>query len=183
MLLDVPYYVFVRIYFVTNLVVQVRSVERRLEDGSVHDSEILLNVVLDLRGGCRRQGHDRSPAYHLDHVPDPAVLRPEVMSPFGNAMGLIHGVERDLHLPKQIHILLFCKRLRSHVKQFGHTGKNIRPDLLDLGSVQGRVQEMSDSVLFLHKPADHIHLIFHQGDQRRDHDGSARHNQGRQLET
>ena len=97
-------------------------------------------------------------------------------------MSLVNSVERDVHLAQELHVLLLSEGFRSHIKQFGNTREDIRADLLDLRAVQRGIQEMRDSVTFLHESPDHIHLIFHQSDQRRDHNGCPRHHQSGQLE-
>ena len=92
-LLDVPDDVLVWTDLLTNLIVKIRPVERGLENRRVHDPEVLLDVILHLRGGRGGQRYDRSAPYRLHHVPDPSVLRSEIMPPLGDAMSLVHGVE------------------------------------------------------------------------------------------
>ena len=75
MLLDVPDDVLARTDLLFNLVVKIRPVERGLENRRVHDPEVLLDVILHLRGGRGGQRYDRSAPDRLHHVPDPLEIR------------------------------------------------------------------------------------------------------------
>ena len=56
------------------------------------------------------------------------------------------------------------------------TRDDIRTYLVDLGLLQGRVEIMRHTVL-LADAVDDIHLILHQGDERRDDNRRALHDQ------
>ena len=44
-------------------------------------------------------------SYFIDNGTDAAILRTEVMTPFRNTMGFVHGIERNLHRFQKLHIL------------------------------------------------------------------------------
>ena len=108
-LLDVAYDVLLGVGLVPDLVEEVGAVERGLEDLRAGYAEILEYVVLDLGRGRGGQGNDRGAAYLLDKGTDPAVLRPEVVTPFRDAVGLVHSIEGDTYLLEYGDVILFCQ--------------------------------------------------------------------------
>ena len=94
-----------------DFVVEVRAVERRLENRSVGHAQVLLDVELHLGRGRGRQGDQRRRADLVDDRPDAAVLRTEVMAPLRNAVRLVDGVERNLYLAQERHVVLLGERL------------------------------------------------------------------------
>ena len=160
----------------TYLIIKVRTIERRLEHLCFHHTQILLDIVLHLRcGGCS-QCNERSFPDFIDNRTNTAIFRSEVMSPFRNTMGLIYGIERNLNRFQELHILFFCQRLRSYIQQFRPPGKDIGLHLVYRTLVKGRIDEMSYSIL-LAEITHRIDLILHQGNQRRNHNGRAVHQQ------
>ena len=173
--------VLLRVHLVADLVVEVRAVEGGLEHGRVRDAEVLEDVALHLgrrRGG---QGDDGRPPDLVHQRTDAAVLRPEIVPPLRDAVGLVHGVERDLHLAKQRDVLLLGQGLGRHVQELGLAGEQVLAHFVDLLAREGRVEEMRHAGGARLEAADQVHLVLHQGDQRRDDDRSPLHHQGRQL--
>ena len=136
MLLDILDDVLVLVYLVAYFIVEIRPVERGLEHMRVHNPQILQDVVLNLRSGCRRQCNDRGPADFVHDRTDLPVFRSEVMSPVGNAVCLVHGEERYADLPQDGDVLLLRKALRRHIQQLGHSGSEILRNLRNLGFCQ-----------------------------------------------
>ena len=66
---------------------------------------ILLDVMLHFRCSRRSQRYQRGFSYFIDNGTDAAILRTEVMTPFRNTMGFVHGIERNLHRFQKLHIL------------------------------------------------------------------------------
>ena len=148
-----------------DFVVEVRAVERRLEDRSVGHAQILLNIQLHLgRRGCR-QGDQRRRTDFVDDRTDAAVLGTEIMSPLRNAVRLVDGVERHLYFTQEGHVVLLGQRLGSEVKQFGLPRQHVGAHLRHGGLVERRVQEMSDPRIG-REGAHGVHLILHQRDKR-----------------
>ncbi len=77
------------------LIIEIGPVERRLEDGRVCHTEILLYVMLHFRGGRRREGDDRALTDFVDYRADAPVFRSEIVAPLRDAMGLVDRIERD----------------------------------------------------------------------------------------
>ena len=159
-----------------HLVVQVRTVEGTLELYAILNTQAAHDVRTHLVGSRRRKCDDRSNADRINGMAYLAVLRTEVMSPFRDAMRLVNGIEADFNRPQECNVLLLVQRLRSDIKQFRMPRDDIRTYLVDLGLLQGRVEIMRHTVL-LADAVDDIHLILHQGDERRDDNRRALHDQ------
>ena len=129
-LLDKADDVAVRIVLRSQLIVEVWSVERALEDGGVGHTEVLLNIHLHLRRSCCRKGDERSLANIVYNRTDTTVLRAEVVTPLRDTVCLVNGVERDLDLVQKGDIVLLGQRLGGKVEQLGLTGKYIFAHLL-----------------------------------------------------
>ena len=132
MLLDIANDVFLGVHLVPHFIVEVRPVEGGLEHCGVHYTEILLDVALDLRGRRRGQGYHGRFTDRLDHIPYAAVLRAEIMSPFGDTMGLINSVKGYFDFFEEVDVLILGQGLGRHVKEFRDSGQKILADLLDL---------------------------------------------------
>ena len=128
-LLYVFYDIPVRIHLVPDLVIEVRPVERGLEDLCVLYAEILYNVALDLRGGRGGERYHRSISNLVDYRSDAPVLRPEIVPPVGNAMSLVYRIERYPDFLQDGDILLLDEALGSHIEKFGDSGHQILADL------------------------------------------------------
>ena len=80
----------------------ISAVERGLEHISVHDSQVLLNIMLHFRSGCCGKGNNGPDANLIYKMPYSPVFRSKVMSPLRNAMSLINGIERDFRTLKEL---------------------------------------------------------------------------------
>ena len=167
--------------FGTYLIVQVRTVERALELYGIQDTQILLDIRTYLICSRSRQCDNRSLSYLIDDRTDATILWSEVMTPLRDTVRLINGIERYLCLFQELYIILFGQRLRSDIQQLSTSRHNICLDLVNGRLVQRRVQIVRRS-LVTHR-TDDIHLILHQGYQRRDDDSGTVHQQRRQLVT
>jgi hypothetical protein len=93
---------------------------------------------------------------------------------------LVDGVERNLYLAQERHVVLLGERLGCEIEQFGLAVEHVLPNLRHGCLVERRIQEMRDPRLG-RKGAHGVDLILHQGDQRRYDDRNAVHQHGRQL--
>ena len=175
--------VFLRFHLVPHLIVQIGPVEGRFEHFGVLDAEILEDVALHLGRGGGGEGNDRSRLDFLDDGADFPVFRTEIMPPFRDTMGLVHGVEGNLDALEEGDVFLLGKGLRGHVQQFGDTPPQVFLNFLNLDFVEGRIEEMGDPGLAGLEPADDVHLVFHEGDERGYHNSRSLHDQCRQLVT
>ena len=154
------------IRLVADFIVEVLAIEGILEYAGIQHAEVLLDVGLDLRGRRGRQGDDRRTLDLADDFTDAAVFRAEIMAPFGDAVGLVNGIEGDLQLLEQLDVFFFSQRFGRDIEQFGQAGKQVRLHFGDLGLVERGVQEMCNAHFVLDEAANGIDLVFHQGDER-----------------
>ena len=97
--------VFLRLHFVPDFIIQVGTVEGRAEHLGILDAQVLEDVALDLRGGRGGEGDHRRRLDLIDDGADLAVFRPEIMSPLGDAVGFVHGIERDPDLFQEVDVV------------------------------------------------------------------------------
>ena len=102
------------------------------------------------------------------------------MPPLRDTVRLIHGVEGDLDLPQQLHVLLAVQGLGGYVEELGAACDQILLDLLELRAREGRVEEVGYPILRAVATYG-IHLILHQSDQGGEDDRRPLHQEGRQL--
>ena len=157
-----------------------KEIERRLEDISIHDAQILLDIVLHLRSSGSSERNNGPYAYFIDKVTDAAVFRPKVMPPLRDAMCLVDGIERDFHALEELKIVFLGQRLGSHIEQLGLPCENVFFNLIDSLLVERRVQEMSYTIIFA-EVSHGVDLVFHQGNEWRDDNSCTVHQQRGQL--
>ena len=174
-------YVLLGLDLVPDLIIEVGAVERRPEHFRVGDAQCAQDVALHLGGGGGGQRDYGLAAYLVHYGPDAAVFGAEIVTPFGDAVSLVDGVERNLYLLEQGHVLLLGQRFRSHVKQLGPAGKQILPDLVELLAAQGGIEKVRHALVAVHEAAEQVDLILHERYQRRYHYRGAAHDQRGQL--
>ena len=81
------------IFLGAHLVEEVGPIEARLVHIRIDDAEVFLDVMLDLGRGSCRQRYDGEAPDAIDDFAQPPVLRPEIVAPFGNAVGFVNGEE------------------------------------------------------------------------------------------
>ena len=87
---NIPVYVIrLRAYFV----IQVRTIERRLELLRVLHTQVFLNIHTHLRSRGGSKGYHRRLSYFINNRTDAAVLRTEVMPPFRNTVRFVHCIK------------------------------------------------------------------------------------------
>ena len=148
---------------------QVGAVETGDEYLRLSETELIDDVFPDRLGGGGCQGDDR----HAGEVfPKPfqiAVVGPKVVTPLGDAVGLVDGDQADVQRLQEPLESGEGQSLRGHIENLDL----VLPGLvLDQGRFflsQCAVQQPGgDSV-----GPETIHLVFHQGDKRRDHQREA----------
>ncbi len=136
------------------------------------------NVPLDLKGGCSgKGGHHRPPGQGLDKVQNLQIAGPEVLTPLGNAVGLIHRHQGNF-LPGHVFQKggLF-QPFRGDINEPVGPAADAPPDLPALLQALGTVELGRRNP----RAGEGRHLIPHQGDQGGDHQGQPRQQQGRDL--
>ena len=158
--------------------VEIRAVEAGDDLIGVVEIQMAADVVPDMGGGRGREGpDDRALGQGLHELFDAEVAGAEVLPPLADAVGLVHRHHTDLPL--------LCKPLEArHLQPLRGHIDDLIPALPRTAEHQGLlvvgqavVQERRRHAGLYQRP----HLIFHQADQRRHHDGDARQQQRRHL--
>ena len=105
-------------FFWPHLIVEVMAVKRGDKDIGLLHLKILLDVKLDFRCGCSGECDDRHIAKLGDHGLYLAVLRPEVMTPLGDAVCFINGDKRHVYFLEKSNIFFFIKGFGCYVQKF-----------------------------------------------------------------
>ena len=144
----------------THLIVEVRAVERRLEQRGFAHAKVFLNIVAHLGGCSRSKSNERTCTYFINNRTYAPVLRTEIMPPLRNAVGFVNSVERNLYTFEKLYIVFFRKGFRRYIKQLRTPGRDIGLHLVDSRTVQRRIEEMGHTVI-LTESAHCIHLVLH----------------------
>ena len=105
------------------------------------------------------------------------IFRPEVVAPLRDAMGLVDRQQRDLGALEQLERVGLGQPLGRDVDEAKLAARDPVEDLPVLDEIVGRVQARGRDAV----AAELRHLVAHQRDQRRHHDGEAVAQQRRQL--
>src|SRR5690606_11265972 len=99
------------------LIKKVGPVEGGLEDLGRCDSQVFDDILLYLGGGRGSKGYDGDsiPQSAYDRF-DVAVFRSEIVAPFGDAVGLVHGHKGEGDLSEELDIVLLGQGFRGHVQ-------------------------------------------------------------------
>ena len=126
------------------------------------------------RGGQRHHRHFRKKAAQLGKL---AVFGPEIMAPFADAMGFVHGDEIRLPVPQIFQEPRKHQPFGRHVEEPKFAVMQPAKPLPGLARRQRRVQQRRRHSTGLER----IHLVLHQSDERRHHDRQTRPDQRGQL--
>ena len=158
-------------------VAEIRPVEARHVLRRVAHLQLLTDVVPHAARGGGRQRNDR----HFWKTPAQfgqlAVLRPEVVTPLADAMRLIDREPGDRPAGQLLKKAGREEALGCEVEQFEFSVVQSAKAATRLSGIQRRVQESRGNAGRLQR----VHLILHQGDQRRQHHGETVLQHGRQL--
>ena len=157
----------------------VRPVEAGGHPQRVAQRQAAHHVARHLRSGRGGGRHDRGRAEHPRGVREPEVVRPEVVTPLGHAVRLVHHEQAHVDGAHPVEEAHGREALRRHVQQ---------PQLPGLGAPQ-RVGVRRAVLLGVHErhlvaePArgQRLHLVLHQRHERRDHHREVVAQQRRQL--
>jgi len=144
----------------------VGRVEALGDDPGVAQVESLDDLLAHRRRGRRGQRHHGRAAESFQHRAEPEVVGPEVVSPRGDAVCLVHHEEADPGLRQQLHHLVLGQLLRGEEEVLRRAVPNRVPGVFRVLAALGRVDR--------HRlrqpgcPLDAHDLVALQGDQRRD---------------
>ena len=103
-----------------DLVVEVGAVEGVNEYVGFVQCKVLYNIILHLWGGRGCKGDDGQVGiYHIDHVAELAVFRPEIVSPFRDTVRFIYGNKGDIEVGEESNVFLLGKGFGRHIQHLG----------------------------------------------------------------
>ena len=146
---------------------QIRAVEAADQDLRLGHLQLVENVRTGLgvrRGGQRDPRHRGEPACEGG---EPPILGAEVVPPLRHAVRFVDGDQRDLATLQQLERSVHQQPLGRDVEQAGLPAAQALQHRAALPLGQGRVQHVGDDAGL----AQLGHLVGHQGDQRRNHNG------------
>ena len=156
------------------LEVEVRAVEAGRDLVGVFQFEAAPDIVPDVGRGRRcERPDDRAPGQAVHERLDAEVAGAEVLPPLADAVGLVHRHHADLPLLREPLETRHLQPLRGHVDDLIPALPRTAEHQGFLVVGQAVVQERRRHTGLHQRP----HLILHQADQRRDHDGDARQQQ------
>jgi hypothetical protein len=161
------------------LELEIRAKDAGVEDLHIGPAQLPLDILDDVGGSRGGQGQDRWVPQLLQRRLQRQERRPEIVTPLGNAMGFVYDHEIDLRLAE--------RRQKFGIGQpLG--GREYEVTLLLLYLIDGALllgdpETAVDLQRLETTPLQLVHLVLHQGDQRRHNDGGAGEVQGRELVT
>ena len=135
------------------------------------------DIVLHALSGGRGQSQQR----HFGKVAQfaqLAVLGTEIVAPFADAVGFVNGEQRDRPALERGEEIGQHKAFGRHVKQAVLALIQAAKAGAAFRAAQRRIEKRGRHADGLER----VHLVFHQGDQRRNHHGQARAGERGQLE-
>ncbi len=158
-------------------IADVRPVEARDEDARLAEMQPLEDLAPRgrIRGG--RERNARHVWMARGELAELQVLRSEVVTPLRHAVRLVDGDERDRELVEQRQAALGEQALRRHVQEVELAAARAALDGLHLRPVERGVEELGAHAGFLQRR----HLVLHERNERRHHDGRAGEHERRHL--
>ena len=157
---------------------QVGPVEPGYHAQGRAEAQLLANILLHLNRGRRRQCEARGITEFGAQVAETQIVRPEVMAPARDTMGLVHHKAGDRCRPEHPHEPAVLDALRSQVQEPQPAQLQILEDAIPLLPREARVERGGGNA----PGAQCIHLILHERDEGGDDDGEAGHQRSRHLE-
>ena len=156
---------------------QVRAVEAGADGAVGRDVEAAADVGEHLRRGGGGQGQGALGAAELGEVGQLQVVGAEVVAPFGDAVRLVHREQRHRNPRDRLAEALVVEALGSDVEEAQRALAQVVHDGAHLVAGERRVEAAGGHSA----PGELVDLVLHQGDQRRDDEGDAGQQQGREL--
>src|SRR5215213_411698 len=148
---------------------EVRPVEAGDEDSRIGQPELLAYVRADLGRGGRGQSDDLRPAQQLRRFLEPQVIRPEIVPPVRDAVGLVYGEQPDFDLADRGDEGLAAKPLGRDVNDLELPAPYPREPLTRLAVGQRAVYKGHGDA----PRRERVHLVLHEGYERRDDERNA----------
>ena len=156
---------------------QVLAVEAGADGAVRRDVEAAADVGEHLRGGGGGQRQGALGAEELGEAGQLQVVGAEVVPPLGDAVRLVDGEERHRNPRDRLAEPLVVETFRGHVEEADRAFADGVHEGAHLVAGEGRIEAAGGHAA----PGELVDLVLHQGDQRRDHEGQAGQQEGRDL--
>ena len=166
----------------SNFVIQVLSVEAVFKKNGILHPEVFQYVKLHLRRCGSRKGNDGYAVNRFYDGSQPAVFRTKIMAPLRNTMGFINGKKTDFDATEKFNVFFFSEAFRRHEKNFGDPGHDVGFNAIPFSFIKRRIKKVGHTFRASERP-DAVHLIFHEGYERRNYDRSSLTDERGQLIT
>ena len=150
---------------VQNHVCQVFAHETRLEPAAVVHQQFRTDILgHPWRSRCR-EGNDRCCGVILAYVGNLKIRRTEIVAPLRNAVRLVHGNHAHLHVPEMLYELPLPQAFGRHIEKLQRPADSVGQHVRHLFTLHARhnARGLELAVVQL------LHLVFHEGYQRRHH--------------
>ena len=159
-------------------IAEVRTLEAGLEEVALAEAQLVHNVLRNLRGGGGGKGYHGG-VNGFTETADLEIVRAEVIAPLRDAVGLVDHYIINVQ-DFQIAAEQTCaETLRGDIKELAASVGGIVQGVVHLMAVHSRMHGDGPDAAGLKI----LHLVFHKGDKRSDHEGGAVTQQGRDLKT
>ena len=143
--------------------------EAAAQDVRFGEFQVVHDVLGDPRGGRGREGQHRDAGQALAQLGDAQVRGAEVVAPLRDAVGLVDGDERDVHAHDAQTEGLRGEPLGGDVEELHVAVDAVVQRDVDLPRREPRVDGHGRDA----PCAQAVHLVLHQGDERRNDDGQS----------
>jgi hypothetical protein len=133
---------FVDFDFGAHFIEKTGSVEGVFKERGIGHAKVFQDIVLNFGGGGGGKRDDGSPVYLLDDGAQAPVFGPKIMAPFGDAMGLVYGEERNVHRVQELGVFFLGKGFGGNKQHFGFTGNNVLLYPFPFAFREGAIEEM-----------------------------------------
>ena len=158
-------------------IAQVASVEAGQKDLPPLQVKLADDVLAHLFGGSGGQGNHRDRREFLTQQLQIPVVGAKLVAPFGDAVGLVDGDEVQVEVVQEMAEPGQGQPLRGRVQNFDLPPEDLALHPFDLRRRKGTVDEPGGDAIGVQR----VHLVLHEGDQRRYDQSEAVKDQGRQL--
>ena len=158
---------------------KVRTLEAGDMQSHLRAPELFDDILPHMLSRSRRESADLRDVECLDHFPQAQIRRAEVMPPLADAVRFIHDKRTGRIRPQKIPEGIRLKTLRSDIQKFHLSIRGIPQSRKLFRRRNTRIDKRRRNPPF----TQGIHLILHQGNQRRNHDAVSGPHQERQLVT
>ena len=176
--LHVAQQLFGRLELLHQAVADIRAIEAGGVDEGIVQLKPVQHVAAGRLVGGRGERHHRHLREPLLEPPEGRILRPKIVAPLGDAVGLVNSKQPERQLGQPVHKLVLQQSLGGDIEQLDLATAHGGEVLDHLLPAQGRVDVNRRHTV----GTQAIDLILHQGDQRRDHHPEPWPQQRRDLE-